>query len=738
MGNITCQIIIDGKEKQITLQEDIATILRIFNKDSADELTLKKVGDICDDKNNFYIASYQRGYRWGKDEVKALLDDIYEVYKKEVYKKDDSEQKYCLQPLVVKKLEDKVKYTRTLKNLVEGIGKQDNKLEQEVENQQKVYVDDEIYELLDGQQRLTTLWLILSELDRNQETETKKESENKTYQIYYELLRRVDKDFIEQARGIIKNWIEIGNPESKNLNKIKYRDVILRKLTFLWYEVTNGISIVDESTDQNVGNNDSEKLFRKINKGKIELTNAELFKAMLLNEENARTEEDRRELEQISFEWDRVEQSLRNDEFWFFISNDTSEERTRIDYILEVYARGLKVEDEEMKKIEDETKKKEFKNIMRNYKADLEKLDVNKDRYSFLAVNKYLEYCQKTSNGMTLKDIWKDIVSVHDKLYSWYQDNELYHNIGFLVSCEGKRRATATDVVVKLYQNGKDKGIHEVKEIVCGEIFDRLIVKKWKKRKAKNVKRDIEEEFELENLTFDGDKNYLANVLLLYSNIFPLLEQGRGKFPFKAYYSDSWDIEHINPQTKESEIKKMITWGKSENNGKADRGEDEIYSNLNWVRNVELILEYLKKKNNKLLPELKEEDRNKDFCEFSSSESGKDFLEDMEKAWDECQVESDVDAVNNFVLLNSKINRGYHNALFNQKRAKIIEYDKNGFFIPMATKNVFLKYYNENPTEFIEWGKEDREGYLNYLKELFNKVKSWEKYSQKGGKSINE
>ena len=208
MGHKDYKISIDGREKRITSEEDISTILRIFNKDTADELTLKKVGEICNDKNNFYIASYQRGYRWGKDEVEALLDDIYEVYKKEVYKKDDSEQKYCLQPLVVKKREDKVKYTRTLKNLVEGIGKQDNKLEQEVENQQKVYVDDEIYELLDGQQRLTTLWLILSELDRNQKTETKKESENKTYQIYYELLRRVDKDFIEQARGIIKNWIE--------------------------------------------------------------------------------------------------------------------------------------------------------------------------------------------------------------------------------------------------------------------------------------------------------------------------------------------------------------------------------------------------------------------------------------------------------------------------------------------------------------------------------------------------
>ena len=610
-----------------------------------------------------------------------MLNDIYEVYKK-----DDNEQKYCLQPLVVKKKE-RVKYTYVLKNLIEKT--------KNIENGDEFL--DSSYELLDGQQRLTTLWLILSELKEVAQ-------DKRNYHIYYELLRPVDKAFIDEAIRTISEWLSKKEKQDSKFNKIAFWQTICERLTFVWYEVADKRNLKD-----NVVDNGSEELFRKINKGKIELTNAELFKAMLLNDENAITAEDRRELEQISFEWDKIEQSLRNDEFWFFISNNKSEERTRIDYILEVYARSLE---------------------------DAERYDILKDRYSFLVVQEKLK---KEANGFDgIRKVWRDIVHVHDKLYSWYQDNELYHNIGFLVSCEGKRRATATDVVVKLYQNGKDKGIHEVKAIVCGEIFDRLIVKKWKKRKAKNVKWDIEEEFELENLTFDGDKNYLANVLLLYSNIFPLLEQGRGKFPFKAYYSDSWDIEHINPQTKESEIKKLITWGKSENNGKADRGKDEIYSNLNWVRNVELILEYLKKKNNKLLPELKEEDRNKDFCEFSSSESGKDFLEDMEKAWDECQIESDVDAVNNFVLLNSKINRGYHNALFNQKRAKIIEYDKNGFFIPMATKNVFLKYYNENPAEFIEWGKEDREGYLNYLEELFNKVKSWEKYSQKVGKSINE
>ena len=312
MGNITCQIIIDGKEKQITLQEDIAIILRIFNKDSADELTLKKVGDICDDKNNFYIASYQRGYRWGEDEVKALLDDIYEVYKK-----DDSEQKYCLQPLVVKRRRN-----------CESSALLENAGVKEMEN------EEDCYELLDGQQRLTTLWLILSKLSQGIQS----------YQIYYELFRKIDKDFIEKASEIIENWIKKDNPEGGKLDKSEYGKVILEKLTFLWYEVTNGVSQVDESEEQDNGSSFSEKLFRKINKGKIELTNAELFKAMLLNDENAHTAEERRELERISFEWDKIEQSLRNDEFWFFISDDTSEDRTRIDYILEVYAGVLEVQ----------------------------------------------------------------------------------------------------------------------------------------------------------------------------------------------------------------------------------------------------------------------------------------------------------------------------------------------------------------------------------------------------------
>lgn len=641
MGNITCQIIIDGKEKQITLQEDIATILRIFNKDSADELTLKKVGDICDDKNNFYIASYQRGYRWGKDEVKALLDDIYEVYKK-----DDSEQKYCLQPLVVKRRRN-CESSALLENA--GVKEKEN--------------EEDCYELLDGQQRLTTLWLILSKLSQGIQL----------YQIYYELFRKIDKDFIEKASEIIENWIKKDNPEGGKLDKSEYGKVILEKLTFLWYEVTNGVSQVDESEEQDNGSSLSEKLFRKINKGKIELTNAELFKAMLLNDENAITAEDRRELEQISFEWDKIEQSLRNDEFWFFISNNKSEERTRIDYILEVYARSLK---------------------------DAEKYDFLKDRYSFLVVQEKLK---KEANGFDgIRKVWRDIVHVHDKLYSWYQDNELYHNIGFLVASEGKRRAIASETMVELYQEAKYEGIYRTKEMVKGEIYDRLVIKKWNykegqgpgKKKVKKYDINLSEKYDVENLNYESDdKKYLV-AFLLYSNIYPLLQQGKTRFPFKSYYEGSWDIEHINPQTsKTGIIDDLINCGSE---------------------SIALIWQYLEKVNQEAVKGATEKDE-----------------DSLKKIWTDDYLKGGDDSIGNLVLLNSKINRAYHNALFVQKRAKIIEYDKNGEFIPLTTKNVFLKYYTKNPSEFIRWDDDDREGYMSYLKTIFDEIVGWSKYSQK-------
>lgn len=645
------RISIDGREKQITSEEDVATILRIFNKDTAEELTLKEVGDICAGEINFYIASYQRGYRWGKDEVRALLDDIYEVYVQ-----GDKAPKYCLQPLVVKKRNDAV-YTKKLGE--SKLGKPDGSSK-----------DGEIcYELLDGQQRLTTLWLILKALGD-------KSCSEPMYSIYYELVREVDKNFIEKAGRTIRDWFDEKFPIAKKRPKEEteakrrnYKETILGNLCFIWYEVKNERRYETEQSseeERSSAHGQSEKLFRKINKGKIELTNAELFKAMLLNDENARTDDDRRELERISFEWDKMEQSLRNDDFWYFVSNDVSEERTRIDYILEVYARGEEDGEE-----------------------DEEKFDVTKDRYSFLVVQKKLKDEAKGIDG--IKKVWEDIVSVHDKLYSWYQDDELYHNIGFLVACEGKRRSAAAEIIVDIYTETKDTDKDHVRSYVKGKIRSVFaeIAKHIEGREKEE--KDYLSGFDVDKITYDIDKKYLR-AFLLYSNIYPTikvirereaeLRSGSGKnkgmanethierFPFEKYYRIDWDVEHINPQTPITETDAVKEFA-----------FDDVLSGIY-------------------------KDEIKKYTEQKSSEGESD---------------KGIDAVSNLVLLDSTTNRQYHNALFGFKRYCIIERDKSGKYILPQTRRVFLKYDNPDPT-WVEWTKKDQEAYMKELAEMIGYV----------------
>lgn len=83
---------------------------------------------------NFLIPSYQRGFRWSEKEVTELLNDISEFTPKQI---GDTDKKtwYCLQPIVVKVKTD------------EEIGTQR-------------------YEVIDGQQRLTTIYLILYYLNQ--------------------------------------------------------------------------------------------------------------------------------------------------------------------------------------------------------------------------------------------------------------------------------------------------------------------------------------------------------------------------------------------------------------------------------------------------------------------------------------------------------------------------------------------------------------------------------------------
>lgn len=302
-------------------------------------LETKKVSEIS---GNFFIPAYQRGYRWGKEATK-LLDDISEI-------DDKREYRYCLQPIVVKK-------------------------------------NGELLELIDGQQRLTTIYLILKVIKNYLPSVEPK------FSLSYEFRKRseeylnnitdqssednIDFYFIKKAFISIKEWFNRQNDSM--LAAINFYKKISEKVDVIWYEV-------DSQKDGNL-------LFQRLNIGKIPLTSSELVKAIFLSESNKDSIQNRQE--EISLQWDNIEKELHNSSLWYFLTNNTkSTYQTRIDLILNL----------------------------------ISKAQDSADKYATFF---YFDNLRKTTD---LLNIWNDIQHTFLILKDWYNNHALYHRIGYLIS----------------------------------------------------------------------------------------------------------------------------------------------------------------------------------------------------------------------------------------------------------------------------------------------------------------
>lgn len=678
--------IFENGEKIVVTQDQIKRIEEILREAHQASISTKTLSELKG--LSFYVKDYQRGYRWTETEIEDLLGDIENI--------DDQESGYCMQPLVIKK-----------HNCVE-CEKPAFRLLEEAEEQH--LPNNKVYELLDGQQRLSTLYLILSFLDTHI-SKSERRLSCADFSIYYEKKRPIDKHFLDKARKTIEKWFKSRPKYNRNItNKgkqkkntngasyyieelIKFQNNIC-KLFFIWYEA-------DKSTS-------SEIIFKSINEGKIELTNAELFKALLLNPDNLSEDgisQNTGKLQQIAFEWDRIEVGLRDDDFWYFLSTtavERSSQKTRIDYIIEVYAREL--------------------NRRNRY------YDENKDRFSFLVIQKYLGEARSKARFEAIKKVWEEIVKVYDKLFCWYKDPELYHTIGFLVASEEINRgskAVVSPIVAELYWECKELSISDTKSHIRKKIFEYLTV-------ASLGEREVEKLRYKETLEDNCiDHTTLKNILLL-TNILSLcgfLHESSGtpiasknqhehdenqyepvvRFPFKLYHEGAWDIEHIAPRTLDGNLKKL--------NGPNDY---ELFRS-----SLELIKDNVSDEDKKTI---------NNYLELSLSEenyenkAGYDKCCSIWKAFAEDLNQTPDNRICNLVLLNASINRSYGNAFFCKKREKIIEEDMTGVFIPICTKNVFLKYYSSASCDLLQWTEGDKKAYeKKVIIKMLDVVRGWGK-----------
>lgn len=573
-----------------------------------EETGLKSIFNISDYK--FIIKNYQRGYRWDSKQVENLLDDLLEFEK-------SNNELYCLQPIIVRKLQ---------------------------ENE---------YELIDGQQRLTTIYILLKFLQTENiykiEYETREKSEEFLENInnmHQENINNLDFLFMKNAYETIKKWFEITSKrEETGALKARFSTLLLdnkRNVKFIWYEIK----------DPNIS---SEEVFSRINVGKIALSDAELIKAKLLFDVKTEEKEEKylKQLE-IGNEWDMIEKDLQNDMIWRFLVNYKTEKTNRIEYIFDYISK----------------KEKD-----------------NEDYYTFETISNLLDEKLKNKDKFDYneKEFWNRYVKKYYLIFKeWYSDVELYNFIGFMNFYNIKDGNTYK--LIEKYERCVEKT--EFKHYV-----KKLIIKDTK---------DIVDN--LDTLDYEEDYEKLKKILILFNVI--SMNKMQEKFPFNKYKKEEWSLEHIHPRN----IKNI---GKDKSKWKI-LCEDEI-------KTLKDILEqFYSKKNDekyKLYNDiLNKMEKLKDSIEMMKSED--EFKYEFEKISSLMEDEYGVENINtiaNLTLLDKDTNSRISNNYFDTKRRELIKAEKEGLYIPICTKNVFLKFYSKNPNHIYFWTNEDRRDYRNAM-----------------------
>ena len=576
----------------------------------------KIIGDIS---GEFEIEAYQRGYRWSKDEIIHLLEDINEI---------PDGQNYCLQPIVVKN-------------------------------------NDGVYELIDGQQRLTTLYLIMKYLSLYMDLKysieyTTRKSENGNIGSK-ELLENIgtidlnstssniDELFIKKAYSYIKEWF---NGDKARMNSFSGK--LQKYVTVIWYEV--------DDTEDSVG------IFTRLNIGKISLTNAELVKALFLS--RGRKDDhgiyagnpygiENKMQQEIALQWDAMEKGLHDSKFWSFITNEKEDK----------YPIRMEL----------------FFDIMEN-KPEGE--------CSFYTFNRFYDHFKNSANK---SDAWETIVRYYQQLQEWYTDFNLYHQIGYLIAI-GKSIKELLDLAMSR-ENPLKKS--EFRNKILEMIRESVIFEK-------NNNGQIEE-LDYADLNYEDHKEYI-HILLLLFNVETIRQKGDedNRFPFERYKNEgTWSLEHIHAQNSES-LKTNQDWKMWLELHK--RSLNSLLKNCDEHSKLAISISEVIEKMDSVLSHIAVE-----HYRGSIRDEFNDVAPAVVNILSDGDEKSQMHSISNMALLTVGENAALNNSTFDVKRVKILDMDRDGDYIPTCTKNVFMKYYSSSDTKLHFWADEDRRCYIEAM-----------------------
>ena len=548
----------------------------------AAELAPKLVGDI---EGTFVVRAYQRGYRWTSTEVEHLLDDLHE----------SGGASYYLQPIVVKNLEE---------------GR---------------------WELIDGQQRLTTLFLLLTFMQAEGlqaagplytlEYETRADStEFLSNPREEESQSNIDFFHIFNAYQCLRQWFEDqGNRKQHVANQIY--SYLFESVRVIWYEAPATL----ESTT----------LFTNLNIGRIPLTSAELVMALVLSrarDEGARTGH----AYEIAAQWDRFEHDLHDPYVWAFATGRSDDRATRIGLLLDTVA--------------------DLESGSRNPRPPF---------HTFETLRPLIETDHEA--------LWDRVVNLHSLLIGWYENRNLFHKIGFLVADGASLRE-----LVEM-SRGQPKSAFEagLDAQICSRIDLRASA--------------------LRELNY-GDTSAARVLLLANVETVREMQDSHQRFSFEAYASGSWSLEHIHAQNAEAltTAEQWSEWLKLHKDALSSLGDLGEDARLALESRIEDVLGNLTQ------------------AAFRALEHE---IADLFTRDDEAGEQ--VDSISNLALLQDDDNSALGNSAFEVKRRQLLKRDREGSYIPVCTRNVFLKYFTDANVQQVHfWSATDRDAYLRMLEEV--------------------
>lgn len=598
-------------------------------------------------RGRFRVPVYQRGYRWGAGRAGRLMDDLDGVAL--ARERGERDAALFLQTVTVRRP-----------------------------------ADADAWELVDGQQRLTTLWLIRACLGRRPEFSLEYDTRPGTAAFLEALLpqegcgpeppppaaaaENADFQHILRARDAILARLDDSARRDRLIRLLDGEggeDAIL----ILWREAGPGERGAD--------------LFARLNAGRIPLTDAELLRASLLSLPPDAGDAGAPDAAEIARDWDSMEADLRDPAFRGFLGESPAARHpTGMDFLLAITAppRDLPPEEED-------------------------------DPHALL--DDFVARARRLGDGPAgLLAAWDGLRRDHRLLRRWFRDRDDYHLLGWLVAAGA---ATPHDLLEDARTPGRSRADFEAG------------IRRRIRAALGNLSRE-----RAAALRHRDHAPLLERILLLF-NVESMRRSPNplDRHPFHLHACRRWSLEHIRarnadnvPERRRGEwidLHAAVLRGGVGPEPGPDHDPDHGGSRGGAADLLAALEDARARLDAGILPAEDFADLAGDVLAFfrgGDPESGA-----ADRAADRADEAAD-DGPGNLALLDARHNSALGDALFAVKRARLRELVRAGGYVPPCTRLAFERFYSppEADPRLPWWDARDRAG---LLKAILDVLEPW-------------